>query len=80
MLLRGSAGGLAVFDRSLRGRAFAGATGAEVAPRPLYVTAYVHAEALVPQVTVISRMMPSALTVTAALRGAAGSAASSWAT
>jgi hypothetical protein len=43
----------------------------------LYVTLYVHADALSPQVTAISRTMPSAPTVTTALRGAAGLAASS---
>jgi hypothetical protein len=65
-------------NRSRRGfLAFAGATGAEVSPSLLYVTVYVHAEALLPQLTAISRTMPSAPTVTTALRGAAGLAASS---
>ena len=59
--------------RCSRGSAFSGATGAGVAPGFEYATVYVKAEALVPQVTAISRTMPSAPTVTATARGAAWS-------
>jgi hypothetical protein len=65
-------------ERSLSGLAFS-VTGEGVARRLLYATVYVHAEAVDPQVTAISRTMPS-MTVREVPRSASGSAASSWAT